>query len=225
MTEATTRPSAIERRDAMLQAAAEVFFEQGYASTSIDAIIERLGGSKRAIYAEFGSKEGLFTALVSRSAEFALSALRDNEDGDGMLIQQRLSVFGRRLMRVYFTPALLGVFRAIMTEGLRFPDLARSFYDKGPGLAVVTLSEVLREAGNRGEICVEDHEMAASHFVGMLRDNLHLGVVLGLIPVPSEAEIERHVDSAVHIFLRGISCAPVDKGGPARARSKKAERP
>ncbi|WP_176026829.1 TetR/AcrR family transcriptional regulator, partial [Brucella intermedia] len=50
------------RRKTILRAAAELFFEQGYATTSIDAIIERTGGSKRTIYSEFGSKEGLFLA-------------------------------------------------------------------------------------------------------------------------------------------------------------------
>src|SRR5215475_7065572 len=63
------------RRAAILEAAAQVFFEQGYAATSIDAIIERIGGSKRTIYNEFGSKEGVFTALVSESADAALAAL------------------------------------------------------------------------------------------------------------------------------------------------------
>ena len=63
------------RREALLQAAAEVFFEQGYVATSIDAIIERAGGSKRNIYSEFGSKEGLFAAIVTNSADMALSTL------------------------------------------------------------------------------------------------------------------------------------------------------
>jgi len=61
--------------DGSLKAAAQVFFEQGYAATSINAIIERIGGSKRNIYSEFGSKEGVFTALVSESADAALAAL------------------------------------------------------------------------------------------------------------------------------------------------------
>lgn len=46
-----------------------MFFEHGYAAASIDAVIERIGGSKRNIYTTFGSKEGLFTALVSENAE------------------------------------------------------------------------------------------------------------------------------------------------------------
>src|SRR3546814_10247990 len=73
------RPSPDDRRAAILGAAGQVFFEQGYAATSIDAIIERAGGSKRNIYSEFGSKEGLFTALVSESADAAIAALPDDD--------------------------------------------------------------------------------------------------------------------------------------------------
>ena len=75
----SNRPSQDDRRAAILEAAAQVFFEQGYAATSIDAIIERIGGSKRNIYSEFGNKEGLFTTLVSESADAALSALSDEQ--------------------------------------------------------------------------------------------------------------------------------------------------
>src|SRR3546814_16247441 len=62
-------------REALLDAAGAIFFEQGYAATRIDDIIERAGGSKRNIYVEFGSKEGLFTAIVSPHAERAVAAL------------------------------------------------------------------------------------------------------------------------------------------------------
>src|SRR3546814_13440615 len=66
-------------RDALLAAAASIFFEQGYEATRIDDIIERAGGSKRNIYEEFGSKEGLFAAIVTERAERALSALAMDE--------------------------------------------------------------------------------------------------------------------------------------------------
>lgn len=224
MTEATRRSAPPTRREVILQAAADIFFEQGYAATSIDAIIERLGGSKRTIYAEFGNKEGLFTALVSERAEFALSTLKEHDQGEEKGIEQRLLSFGCELMRAYFTPALLGVFRAITAEGLRFPKLGRAFFEQGPGQAVDRLSEVLEAAHRRGEVRLDDARAAASHFVGMLRDNLHLAVVLGLRPVPSEAEIDSHVASAVQIFLNGVSCPPANCEGQARAQTKQAER-
>lgn len=200
-----TTPAQQQRREAILLAAADMFFERGYAATSVDAILARVGGSKRSIYAEFGNKEGLFTALVSHHARYALSALDEQDAGYGKDIEQHLLIFGRRLMDIYFSPALLGTFRAIMAEGARFPELTRSFYEQGPAHAAMRLSEVLNAAASRNEIAVDDALMAASHFIGMLRDNLHLSVVLGLRPVPSEAETEKHVVSAVQIFLRGLS--------------------
>ncbi|MCF8476323.1 MAG: TetR/AcrR family transcriptional regulator [Pseudolabrys sp.] len=197
------RSSQDDRRAAILDAAAEVFFEQGYAATSIDAIIERSGGSKRNIYNEFGSKEGLFTALVSQSADTALAAL-SVEKFEGHDLAEILLEFGRRLMEIYMSPAVIGVYRAIMPEALRFPDLAQAFYEKGPGRASERLAEVLEEAQARGEIHIGDCHAAADHFVGMFRDNLHLKVVLGLRSPPSPVEAEAAVASAIAIFLFGI---------------------
>ena len=205
------RPPFDNRRAAILEAAAQVFFEQGYAATSIDAIIERSGGSKRTIYNEFGSKEGLFTALVSENADTALSALTvDSLEGRGL--NEVLHEFGSRLLAIYMSPGLIGVYRSIMPEAVRFPELAKDFFDKGPGRASDRLAEILEESRDRGEINLEDCRSAADHFVGMFRDNLHLSVVLGLRPPPSPAEAEAAVKSAVGIFLHGISGIDRDGG-------------
>jgi AcrR family transcriptional regulator len=196
-----TRPGG--RREALLKAAAEMFFEQGYAATSIDAIIARAGGSKRNIYNEFGNKEGLFASIVSENAERILSALLIDEI-EGRDLCETLTVFGTRLMDGYMSPALIGAYRTVVTEADRFPDLVRSFYEQGPGRATARLAEVLEEARARGEIHTDDCARAAGHFVGMVRDNLHLQVVLGLRPPPSEEETKEAVASAVEVFLHGV---------------------
>jgi len=198
-----------DRRDALLEAAAEIFFEQGYAATSIDSIIERAGGSKRNIYSEFGNKQGLFSAIVTQSADKALSTLILDEDRD---LRQTLSSFGRRLMDIYMSPTLIGIYRIAVTEATRFPDLVKSFYEQGPGRAESRLAEVLATAGQRGEIRAGVCFRAAGHFVGMIRDNLHLQVVLGLRPAPSASEVDAAVESAVEIFLNGVR---IDPRGPA----------
>jgi AcrR family transcriptional regulator len=192
-----------DRRGALLKAAAEVFFEQGYVATSIDAIIERAGGSKRNIYSEFGNKQGLFSAIVTQSADKALSTLMIDAT-QGRDLRQTLTSFGRRLMDIYMSPTLIGIYRIAVTEANRFPDLVKSFYEQGPGRAASRLAEVLEAAGRRGEIRVDDCSRAAGHFVGMIRDNLHLQVVLGLRPAPSSREVNAAVESAVEIFLNGV---------------------
>ncbi len=53
-------PRGEARRSALLEAAREVFLEQGYEGASIEEIVRRVGGSKASLYAYFGSKQGLF---------------------------------------------------------------------------------------------------------------------------------------------------------------------
>jgi len=191
------------RRQAILRAAAQLFFEQGYATTSIDAIIERTGGSKRTIYSEFGNKEGLFLALVADSADRAISALSLDYNTQNDL-PNTLTVFGTHLLAVYMSPPVLGIYRIIITEAGRIPDLAREFYEKGPGRTTAHLAKVLQAAADRKEIQIDDPLLVAGHFVGMIRDNLHLQVVLGLRPPPTEGEAQATVASAVALFLNGV---------------------
>jgi hypothetical protein len=73
------------------------------------------------------------------------------------------------------------------------------------------LAGVLEEFRRRGEIKVEDSRRAAEHFIGMLRDDLHLRVVLGLRPPPDVAEVDLSVRQAVQIFLDGCRTTAAGK--------------
>lgn len=191
------------RREALLAAAAEVFFEQGYAATSIDAIIARAGGSKRNIYNEFGNKEGLFLAIVKENADKVLSTLviDESETHD---VRETLTAFGKQLMRLYMSPTFIGIYRCVITDAARFPALVASFYQQGPGRAVEELARFLEAAKKREAIRGDDCMRLAGHFVGMIRDNVHLQVVLGLRRPPTELESNKAIASAVDVFLRGI---------------------
>jgi len=90
--------------------------------------------------------------------------------------------------------------------------LAKLVYEKGPGRAAAKLVEVLDVGVAKGEMRSVDTKLAADHFLGMIRDNLHLQVVLGLRRPPTEAEAERAVTSAVDLFLYGISPTSATRG-------------
>lgn len=197
------RPArADDRRALVLQAAAEIFFENGYAATSVDSIIEKTGGSKRTIYNEFGSKEGLFKCLVTESTVESASIL-DEELPEGDLEEKLLEV-GRRIMTSQMSPRILGVYRAMMTESQRFPDLAEMFYEKGAGSASAVVMSLLQQAKADGHIEVKDCRKAADIFIGMLRNNVHLEVVLQLRAPLTPREMKSWVANAVAIFLAGV---------------------
>jgi AcrR family transcriptional regulator len=204
-----------ELRGAILEAAADVFFKEGYEGTSIEAVIERVGGSKRAIYSHFGGKKELFTALVIETSSQVLTALSPSEltsrDLEGTLV-----AFGRQFLKVVMSPTALALYRTIVSEGTRFPDLAEAFFESGPGRAAARLAVVLDEFRGRREVDVEDSGRAAEHFIGMLRDDLYLRVVLGLRRPPSAAEIDVFVRQATTIFVEGCRTKSSKKQQPRR---------
>ena len=126
------------------------------------------------------------------------------EQTEGHDLRATLTAFGQHLMGIYMSPTLIGIYRIAVTEANRFPDLVKSFYEQGPGRATSRLAEVLEAANKRGEIRTDDCSRMAGHFVGMIRDNLHLQVVLGLRAAPSDKEVQAAVGSAVEVFLNGV---------------------
>lgn len=51
-------------RDALIEAACTLFYQQGIRGTSIDAILEKAGVARQSLYLHFGSKDGLVTEFL-----------------------------------------------------------------------------------------------------------------------------------------------------------------
>lgn len=53
-------------RDVLIQRAVDIFRDHGFAGTSAEMLVEGLGVNRFTIYAEFGSKQGLFDSALQR---------------------------------------------------------------------------------------------------------------------------------------------------------------
>lgn len=81
MTAATTRMSADERRDQVLDAALIEFAQGGLAGTSTEAIAERAGISQPYLFRLFGTKRDLFIAAAARCFDNIAEAFAAAADG------------------------------------------------------------------------------------------------------------------------------------------------
>ncbi len=198
------RCSLPERRQALLDAAREVFLERGYANATIDAVVERAGGSKATVYDLFENKEGLFAALVAEATE-ELSELVRNYPLDGR-IEDDLRDFGRHYLEILTRPERLALFRLVLGECGRVPEVGDIFYRTGPQVIFQRVAEMLRSAAARGQIHISDAEGMAHFFVDALRGHIHMQVLLNPTRRPMPKEIERHTDFVVETFLR--ACRP-----------------
>jgi AcrR family transcriptional regulator len=73
MTSTPTRASARER---LLNAANELFYEEGVHTVGIDRVIERAGVAKATLYSTFGSKDELIRAYLHGRHEYRREAMR-----------------------------------------------------------------------------------------------------------------------------------------------------
>ncbi len=199
------RVSPETRRDKILQAGAELFFSKGFAATSLDDIIARAGGSRRFIYTEFGGKKELYQAVVAQRAEkfFPLPA-----PPTGKNLREALVEVAHNLLEKMFDPAILQAARIATTDCLQFPEVARIHFELRPRTAINSVCSLLQQAAARKEIAPLDYELAAGMFISLIRSHIYWQVLFKLRPAPDPRERQPAVESAVNIFLHGITRSP-----------------
>jgi TetR/AcrR family transcriptional repressor of mexJK operon len=189
------------KRAAILAAGARLFMGVGYASVSMDAVAKEAGVSKATVYAHFASKEALFGAIVGDRCA-AIAAQAEEMASHSASTDSALREVGRLWMRFLLHPDSMAMHRTVIAECARFPDLARAFYEAGPGTGRAWLSKRITEEQRQGRLRADaDPGVAADHLMGMLRGELYLRTVLGG-PAPDESAINAVVDQAVEVFLR-----------------------
>src|SRR3954452_5427135 len=81
MSSATTRLSAAERREAILDAAQIEFAERGWAGASTEDMGRRAGMSQPYLFRLFGTKKELFKATVARCLRETLEMFQRAAEG------------------------------------------------------------------------------------------------------------------------------------------------
>ena len=101
-------------------------------------------------------------------------------------------------------PRTIALYRLVVSESARMPGLAEAFLQYGPGRATSGLTRLLERWSREGLLRIGDPREAAEHFIGMLRDDSHLEVVLGVRKPLGERAQRTRVERAVDIFLDGV---------------------
>jgi TetR/AcrR family transcriptional regulator, mexJK operon transcriptional repressor len=193
------RTVSAPKHDAILGAARRVFLREGY-SASMDLVATEAGVSKQTVYNHFGSKDGLFRAIVDHASGELLDVL---VEGDAPADPApTLETIARRFLEMLLTPSHIALHRTLVGEAPRFPDLAREIYLGGPARAASELALYLGHETRKGTLAVADPALAAEQFFGALCGHLHLRALLIPQDPPSKAEIERAIGHAVRGFLR-----------------------
>jgi TetR/AcrR family transcriptional regulator, mexJK operon transcriptional repressor len=197
------RRSARKHR-AILEAATTVFLNNGYPGTSMDEIAALARVSKQTVYKHFADKERLFVEIVINTVNEISDPVYEEvlnlaDTGD---IEADLRDLARRLLKGVMQPRLLQLRRLVIGEASRFPALGQTFYERGPGRTIAALATTFERLAARGVLRLEEPELAAVHFNWLIMSApLNRAMLLGSDEPPAIANLKRHADSAVRVFL------------------------
>ena len=157
--------------DDVLSGAREVFLAQGFEGASVDDIARVAGVSKATLYSYFPDKRLMFLEVARAECRRQVLGAED-KIGPNVNLKEALTIAAVTLVEFFTSGFYQRMFRVIVAETERFPELGRQFYETGPLMGRNRMVEYLTEAEARGEIQIEDKALAADMFSEMCRADL-----------------------------------------------------
>lgn len=189
---------ALEQR--LIDAAAALFAENGFDATSVDSVAPRAGVSKATIYTRYDDKAQLFAAVVRRQ----ISELFENLDFDateGDATEVLLEV-GRHALELVNRPETTAIYRMVISQTPRFPKLGSLMDREGFQRGQSGIAHLLHKLSERGEVEIDDFDMAAELFLSLVIGRLSRLALLGL--TADNERIELGLRTSVRLFLQGV---------------------
>ena len=197
-----TRAEALRLSRRILDVATQLFLAEGYESTTIEAVAERAGISKRTLYHRFEDKSALFTAVVHDIIE-QIRPPAGVPLIEGANLHEVLHRLASMILRAALAPPALALHRLIMAESARFPELARAVNgDSSTREATTLIGDLLSRDLCKSKLSAEHRVFAAEQFIFMVvtvpqRRAMGYGVPM------TPAELDAWADMTVGLFLGG----------------------
>ncbi|WP_410211134.1 TetR/AcrR family transcriptional regulator [Aquirhabdus sp.] len=190
----------IDRREALLAAADELFLQHGFDGVSLDSLVAHVGGSKASIYQYFGCKKGLLVALVQRRHEcfFGENAM-PTELGTSS-VREVLMDTALKLYNAVIQPDKIAFMRLIVRESQRDPEIGRIAYELGPARGQSTMAKILTDADARGDIYCP-HPFESTVMFGGFLQHIKWRILIGLPPLEENVSVDDFFEFFIDRFL------------------------
>ena len=199
-----------ERRRRLIDAAEHVFLQMGYGAASVDEIARRAGMSKKTIYRVFEAKQDLFAAVIDGRRDELAGIIEGEGSDDARPPEEVLGGFLRRIARFVLAPRQAALYRLVVAEAQRAPELAKAFCREGSTKACAPLMQWLSLQHERGRLRLPDPSSAAKMLFYMAIAELQMRQLTGERDALDDPAIDQRIDQAVRVFLDGVRVARAD---------------
>lgn len=190
-----------QRRREIMQAAYSVLAEKGYGGTSMLEVARRASASNETLYKWFGSKQGLFKAMVEENADEAVRMLSASIGGTGD-ISHHLSELGPVLLRIVAGEKAIALNRAASGDATDTGTLGAVIAGAGRDTIAPMLAGLFERARSEGAMSFDSARDVVEIYFGILIGDLQVRRVIGAEATPDEKEISRRSDRARELLMR-----------------------
>ena len=194
------KTKSAKKRQAIVDAAAQLFREVGYERTSMADILERVGGSKATLYNHFPSKEVLFFETAFPSIEKESNAVYELLDGPLDDVGRVLVEFGERALELAYSPDVIAARRLTIAEATRFGIGPRG-YELGYLPTLRRLAGFMERAMAAGQLRQGDPTLAALQMSALFEAELIQRLLYAVLEPGEDLDIPAKVARAVDAFL------------------------
>lgn len=165
---ATATPAARARRRQLIEVARRRFVEDGYAQTSVSAIVREAGVAQGTFYLYFPSKEAVLGSLRGEVLRDYLAALHKGASGDESADARLVRGLAEIYKAVRRHRDLVTVFRQATTG-----EETEKIWLEGRETLAMPLAALIEEGQSAGCFDVEDARLAAHFVLAMFADVLY----------------------------------------------------
>jgi AcrR family transcriptional regulator len=150
------REASEQRRQAILDAAIDVFSAKGFAAARLDDVAVRAGVAKGTIYLSFKDKEDLFEQILLTALKPLLGEAQAIVGDPSLPFDVLLGKLFAFLRKEILATRRRDILRLIITEGHRFPRIAEMYHREVLSKGIAIMQGVVRRAHARGELASDD---------------------------------------------------------------------
>lgn len=210
--ELTDPPSMTPKQASIVGAAAKLFLDRGYGAVSMDAIAAEASASKRTVYSYYHNKETLFADVMSLvcadSGGRQGCPLEAEELVASLPPREVLQKTGEHVLGIISAPQAIEMYRVVVAEAGRFPELGKAYYEGGPEWMIDRLKEYLDKLVQSGDAKIDDTQCASRKFFGLVVFPIQMEMMLDVVDSLSEKQVTKITEAAVDVFCPAYCIGP-----------------
>ena len=188
-----------DRRQAVLKAAAKVFFCKGYERATTLDIATEAKVSKRLLYELFENKQGILVALIKSHTQRMQQPIDVQAPDSAETFYETLRVFGRAFLTELYSEGNIAMTRLAIADALSSGVVAKELAASGSAPVIAAVEKLFGNITEKRLVLFEDAGEATSVYFSVLVGDVRTKLLMGSNIKITKTLVDQRVELAIKV--------------------------